>query len=36
MLAENDIIGPLDLLISASARAINGQTIQADDGWTLW
>nr|WP_317199862.1 SDR family oxidoreductase [uncultured Psychrobacter sp.] len=36
MLAENDIIGPLELLISDSARAINGQTIQADDGWTLW
>ena len=36
MLAENDIVGPLDLLISDSARAINGQTIQADEGWTLW
>ncbi len=36
MLAEQDIIGPLELLIAARARAINGQTIQADDGWTLW
>lgn len=36
MLSESDIIGPLELLVSNSCRAINGQTIQADNGWTLW
>ncbi|MGM8885986.1 SDR family oxidoreductase [Psychrobacter sp. 1U2] len=36
MLAESEIIGPLDFLISAHCKAINGQTIQADGGWTLW
>jgi NAD(P)-dependent dehydrogenase (short-subunit alcohol dehydrogenase family) len=36
MLSETDIIGPLELLVSDSCRAITGQTIQADGGWTLW
>lgn len=36
MLSETDLIGPLELLISESCNAINGQTIQADGGWTLW
>ena len=36
MLSESEIIGPLDFLISESCTAINGQTIQADGGWTLW
>lgn len=36
MLSEADLIGPLELLISESCTAINGQTIQADGGWTLW
>lgn len=36
MLSESEIIGPLDFLISAHCKAINGQTIQADGGWTLW
>ena len=36
MLSEADLIGPLELLISESCNAINGQTIQADGGWTLW
>ena len=36
MLSEADLIGPLELLVSERCKAINGQTIQADGGWTLW
>lgn len=36
MLSESELIGPLDFLVSESCKAINGQTIQADGGWTLW
>lgn len=36
MLSESDLIGPLDFLVSENCNAINGQTIQADGGWTLW
>ncbi len=36
MLLESEIIGPLDFLVSDNCKAINGQTIQADGGWTLW
>lgn len=35
MLAESELIGPLDFLVSEHCQAINGQTIQADGGWTL-
>ena len=36
MLAEADIAGPLAFLTADNCSAINGQTIQADGGWTLW
>lgn len=36
MMSETDIAGPLAFLIDSSCQAINGQTIQADGGWTLW
>lgn len=36
MLSESDLTGPLDFLVSENCKAINGQTIQADGGWTLW
>lgn len=36
MLSESELTGPLELIISDSCSAINGQTIQADGGWTLW
>lgn len=36
MMSEMDIIGPLTFLLADSCKAINGQTIQADGGWTLW
>lgn len=36
MLSESELAGPLELIIFDSCSAINGQTIQADGGWTLW
>jgi len=36
MLSEDEIVGPVAMLISKSNSAINGQTIIADGGWTLW
>ena len=36
MVSETDIVGPLTFLLADSCKAINGQTIQADGGWTLW
>ena len=36
MLSESEIVGPVEMLISKSNSAINGQTIIADGGWTLW
>ena len=36
MLSEEDILTPLDFIMHENSRAINGQTIIADGGWTLW
>jgi hypothetical protein len=36
MLKESEIVGPVNMLISETNSAINGQTIIADGGWTLW
>jgi len=36
MLMENELVGPLELLISDSCNAVTGHTLQADGGWTLW
>lgn len=36
MLNENDILKPLEMIIDNNSKAINGQTIIADGGWTLW
>ena len=36
MLNENDILKPLEIIIDNDSKAINGQTIIADGGWTLW
>jgi len=36
MLTEEDALGPLDLIMNENNSAINGQTIIADGGWTLW
>ena len=36
MLRLNDIVKPLEMIIDSNSKAINGQTIVADGGWTLW
>jgi NAD(P)-dependent dehydrogenase (short-subunit alcohol dehydrogenase family) len=36
MLNEEDVLGPLDFILKETSKAINGQTIIADGGWTLW
>lgn len=36
MLTENEIIGPLSLLIDDASSAITGQTLIADGGWSIW
>ncbi len=36
MMSDEEISGPLALLLDDDCKAINGQTIQADGGWTLW
>lgn len=36
MLSKSEITGPVEMLISEANSAINGQTIIADGGWTLW
>lgn len=36
MLSEDEIIGPLDLLVNTSCSAITGQTLIADGGWSIW
>ena len=36
MLSENEIIGPLEFLLSESSSSITGEVIAADGGWTIW
>lgn len=36
MLNEDELAGPLDLLISSSSSAVTGQTLVADGGWSIW
>ena len=36
MLNENELVGPLELLISGNCSAVTGHTLVADVGWTLW
>jgi len=36
MLAEDEVVGPLDFLVSQSSSAITGQTLVADGGWSIW
>ena len=36
MLNENDLSGPVDLLLSTRASAITGHTLMVDGGWSLW
>lgn len=36
MLNEDEVPGPVDMLLSQAAGGITGHTIKADGGWTLW
>ena len=36
MLKPSEIVKPLEMIIDSDSKAINGQTIVADGGWTLW
>jgi len=36
MLEENEVIGPLEFLISESSSSITGHILAADGGWTIW
>ncbi|MES1927740.1 short-chain dehydrogenase/reductase [Salinisphaera dokdonensis CL-ES53] len=36
MLAEEELPGPLEFLVSEQSSAMTGQIIQADGGWTIW
>jgi NAD(P)-dependent dehydrogenase (short-subunit alcohol dehydrogenase family) len=36
MLKEEEVPGPVDMLLSQAAGGITGHTIMADGGWTLW
>ena len=36
MLNEDEIIGPVDFLLSDSSSAVNGHVLVADGGWSIW
>jgi hypothetical protein len=36
MLAEDELVGPLDFLVAPSSTAVTGQTLVADGGWSIW
>lgn len=36
MLAEDELVGPLDFLVAQSSSAVTGQTLVADGGWSIW
>ena len=36
MLHEEDVIGPIDFLVSEKSANMNGQNIIIDGGWTIW
>lgn len=36
MLCEDDLFGPVELLISDKCKAITGEVVTVDGGWTLW
>jgi NAD(P)-dependent dehydrogenase (short-subunit alcohol dehydrogenase family) len=36
MLNENEIVWPLDLLLSEKSAPMTGQTLNFDGGWTIW
>ncbi|CAL66989.1 SDR family oxidoreductase [Christiangramia forsetii] len=36
MLEEEDVIGPVDFLVSDNSNNMTGQNIKVDGGWTIW
>lgn len=36
MLSENEIPGPIDMLLSDAASGITGHTLMVDGGWSIW
>lgn len=36
MLREEDILGPVDFLLSETSSSITGEVLAADGGWTIW
>lgn len=36
MLTEEEVVGPLDLLVAQASSAVTGQTLVADGGWSIW
>ena len=36
MLEEEDVIGPIEFLVSDNSKDITGQNIPVDGGWTIW
>ncbi len=36
MLAKEDVIGPVDFLVSEESKNMTGQNIKVDGGWTIW
>lgn len=36
MLKEDEVIGPLEFLLTNASSSITGHTIAADGGWTVW
>jgi len=36
MLLEEDVIGPLDFLISTNSKNMTGHNLKVDGGWTIW
>jgi NAD(P)-dependent dehydrogenase (short-subunit alcohol dehydrogenase family) len=36
MLKEEEVIGPLEFLLTSSSSSVTGHTIAADGGWTAW
>ena len=36
MLEEEDVVGPIDFLVSDNSTNMTGQNIKVDGGWTIW
>ena len=36
MLEEEDVVGPIDFLISEKSNSMTGQNLMVDGGWTIW